>query len=367
MRKPNHRQQKILLLDDEQDLLDLYRDILLELPSKPEVHTTSSGAQAIKILETDPFSLLICDLSMPKMDGLQVLAIVRRKFPQLRTAILTSVADEQFRARAYSMGVDLFLEKPSTGQEIRLMKDCLESLLDQEAQEGFRGFQSKSLVDIIQMEGLSQSSSTLKIHHRKQEGRIWFINGEIIDAETDNLRGEEAFHKILAWRTGSFESAPPDLNRNRTIQASYHALLLESARTIDESPVSDEEGGLSSTGLESEAAEVSGLRKIVRKSGVEFALALPEADSDLGLESWGLDNAEEIAEWTRAMSRELDALGEGLNVGHWEEVQGLGMQRSLGLAHRRDTTLCVGFHRSLSREEMERTMKEILAEEDLEC
>jgi DNA-binding NarL/FixJ family response regulator len=51
--------------------------------------------------------LLISDLNMPKMDGLQVLMLVRRKFPQLRTAVLTSVADEQFRARGYAMGIDL--------------------------------------------------------------------------------------------------------------------------------------------------------------------------------------------------------------------------------------------------------------------
>ena len=71
--------QKILLLDDDPDLLDMYREILAQLPSRPEIHTASSGSRAMAMLEAEPFQLLICDLKMPKMDGLQVLAIVRRK------------------------------------------------------------------------------------------------------------------------------------------------------------------------------------------------------------------------------------------------------------------------------------------------
>src|ERR1051326_408394 len=100
---------KILLLDDDKDLLELYREMLSRLPSQPEIHTATSGARAIALLESEPFSLLISDLNMPKMDGLQVLTIVRRKFPQLRTAVMTCILDEQFRARAYPMGFALFV------------------------------------------------------------------------------------------------------------------------------------------------------------------------------------------------------------------------------------------------------------------
>src|SRR5207244_4647288 len=71
---------KVLLLDDDQDLLELYREMLARLPSQPEIHTATSGARAISLLESEPFSLLISDLNMPKMDGLQVVTIVRRKF-----------------------------------------------------------------------------------------------------------------------------------------------------------------------------------------------------------------------------------------------------------------------------------------------
>ena len=196
---------KVLLLDDDQDLLELYREMLARLPSQPEIHTATSGARAISLLESEPFSLLISDLNMPKMDGLQVLTIVRRKFPQLRTAVMTSVVDAQFRTRAYAMGIDLFLEKPNTSQEITFFLDCIESLLGREMDGGFRGVQSKSLVDIIQLECLSQSSSVLKVTNGSLTGKVWFKNGDLIDAATQDLTGEIAFHKILSWNTGNFE------------------------------------------------------------------------------------------------------------------------------------------------------------------
>src|SRR5689334_21926090 len=159
---------KILLLDDDPDLLDMYKEILTQLPSRPEIFTASSGARAMAMLESDQYRLLISDLKMPKMDGLQVLSIVRRKYPQLRTVVLTSVADEQFRSRVYALGVDLFWNKPSTEEEIKLFLECIESLLGRDAQGGFRGVQSKSLMDIIQLECLSQSSALLRISNGNQ-------------------------------------------------------------------------------------------------------------------------------------------------------------------------------------------------------
>src|SRR5881392_336722 len=219
----------ILLLDDDPDLLDMYREILSQLPSRPEIFTATSGIRAMAMLEAEPFRLLICDLKMPKMDGLQVLSIVRRKYPELRTVALTSVPDEQFRSRAYALGVDLFWHKPTSEQEIKMFLECLESLLGRETESGFRGVQSKSLVDIIQLECISQSSSVLRITNGSLTGKIWIQDGELIDAEAGELTGEPAFHKILSWRTGMFETLAPDASRPRTISKSYNALLLETA------------------------------------------------------------------------------------------------------------------------------------------
>src|SRR5205807_10274232 len=219
---------------------------------------------------------LICDLKMPKMDGLQVLSIVRRKYPQLRTVALTSVPDEQFRSRAYALGVDLFWHKPNTEQEIKMFLECLESLLGREIESGFRGVQSKSLVDIIQLECISQSSSVLRITNGPLAGKIWIQDGEVIDSEAAELSAEPAFQKILSWRNGNFETLPAEPTRPRTVFKSYNALLLETAQALDESREAATNGDNASP-----AAAASGpLAKLSQIEGVEFVLAMKPGENN---------------------------------------------------------------------------------------
>src|ERR1700722_9445408 len=260
---------KVLLVDDDKDLLDLYREILAQLPSRPEIFTSTTGARAIAMMEAEPFTLMVCDLNMPKMDGLQVLSIVRRKFPDLRTVVLTSVMDEQFRSRVYGLGVDLFWQKPGSSEEIKQFIDCVESLIGRERQSGFRGVQSKSLVDIIQLECLSQNSTVLKIINGPLTGRIWVQNGEVIDAMTDGLVGEDAFRRLLSWKAGNFESLPAEPNRTRTIFNSYQGLLLETAQAHDEAH-SRKESGTATMRVDAD----SPLAALCHCPGVEFVLVL---------------------------------------------------------------------------------------------
>src|SRR6185503_7010242 len=227
-------QHRILILDDDPVFLELYKEWLSQLPSKPEIYTSTSGARAMAMLEAEPFRVLICDLRMPKMDGLQVLSIVRRRFPELRTVVMTGASDEEFRSRAYALGVDLFWLKPDTQQNMEMFLECLESLLGRDADSGFRGVQSKSLIDIIQMECLSQSSTVMRITRGSLTGKIWIQAGELIDAETEGARGEAAFRRILEWKSGTFENLPPEPDRERTIHKPVNALLLETAQAMDE-------------------------------------------------------------------------------------------------------------------------------------
>jgi len=349
---------KILLLDDDADLLELYRDMLGRLPSQPEIHTATSGARAIAILESEPFTLLISDLNMPKMDGLQVLTIVRRKFPQLRTAVMTSVVDEQFRARAYAMGVDLFLEKPNTSQEISFFLDCIESLLGREAMGGFRGVQSKSLVDIIQLECLSQSSSVLKITNGMLEGKIWIQGGDIIDAETQELKGEKAVQRVLGWKSGNFEVLPAEPSRTRTIFTSYQGLLLEVSQAIDEAAgAAEAAAGAVETGKQ---AAVSPLADLARFNGVEFVLSVREAEREK-VESWGVELPEKLAQWTHQSMDRIRSLGDALRAGSVNRVEVIGPQRSVAIVSRGGADLVVGFNRALSHDIVRETMKNVVA------
>jgi CheY-like chemotaxis protein len=355
-------QPKILILDDDQDFLDLYKEMLTQhLPSLPDVRTANSSARALSLLESESFHLLICDLNLPKMDGLQVLSIASRKYPHLRLVVLTGIRDDQFRTRAYAMGVDQYWIKPETDQEMGLFMESLESLLNRESQGGFRGVQSKSLVDIIQLECLSQSSSVLRISNGAAEGKIWIQNGEVIDAEAPGLAAEPAFQRILSWKTGSFETLPSDPARTRTIFTSYQGLLLNTAQALDEAasqevPTTD----ASAPSLGSGAAGMAPLlAELSQMNGVEFVLAAT-AEKGGAQDFWGLENPKPVAEFARGTLESFRELGERLQVGQLQQVVGTGPQRKVAVAPCGQSHLCVGFPPSLGVDALRDTMRNIL-------
>jgi len=297
-------------------------------------------------------------LKMPKMDGLQLLSIVRRKYPELRTVVLTSVVDEQFRSRVYALGVDLYWHKPGSEQEMSQFLECLESLLGREFEEGFRGVQSKSLVDLVQLECISQSSTVLRITNGPLNGRIWITNGEVVDAETEEARGEDAFRRILSWKAGSFEFLPAEPHRPRTIFKSYNALLLETAQAIDETNQTDAPtpapnghppaGG--STG-------VNQLNAIVETDGVEFALKMM---SENRVDSRGLEHPDHLVGWSRQSIIRFGALGETLQAGSLEQITAVGPQRNVALAQKGAASLCIGWKTELRAGDIRDRMKKIL-------
>jgi DNA-binding NarL/FixJ family response regulator len=326
---------KILILDDEADWLEMCREVLAQLPSKPEIRTATTGAHAVAQMDAEPFRLLLCDLKMPRIDGLQVLAIVRRRFPDLRTVVLTALEDEEFRSRAYALGVDLFWLKSDMQQNMKMFLDCLESLLGRDMADGFRGIQNKSLMDIIQMECLSRNSTLLRLTRGPLVARIWIQDGELIDAEVQGAHGEAAFRKILYWKSGTFENLPPEPTHQRTIQKSVNALLLESAQSMDE----DME-------QQTEIIEKTTHRKTVwrisllTREGAEFVVAIPPEGEP---ETWGSQNADLQAKWARRAMELSRQLGERLEAGPLSHIAGTSAERNVLALTRENKLFLVGW------------------------
>jgi CheY-like chemotaxis protein len=342
--------QKILILDDEQDLLEIYQEILARLPSQPEIRTASNGHDAIAMLENEPFALLLVDLNMPQMDGFQVLAIVRRRFPTLRTVVMTGATEDDLRGRAYRIGVDLFLEKPKTGREIIFFVDCIESLLERESQGGFRGVQSKTLLDIIQLECLTQNTCVLKITSESGEGRIWIQKGEIIDAVVEDKSGKAAMVEMLGWKAGNFEVLPYGLPRPRTIHLNYESLLMETAQSMDEAATAEGEP----TTPESLLASFS------RFTGVQFTMAVDMEDGKT-FEHCGCDDPAALSVWIAQTAQTFKTLGSKLQAGELLDVEALGVQRHLSVLSSDAEALGIGFTRALGLGQIRDTLKQIEA------
>jgi len=332
---------KILILDDDTDWLSLCREQLGALPSRPEILTANNAKRALALLETEEIRLLISDLKMPRIDGLQMIAIVRRRFPATRTVVLSGLEDEEYRSRAYALGVDLFWLKAEMQRNSKLFSECIESLLgqaDRESDTGFRGVQSKSLMDIIQMESLSRTSTVLRVTHGPLVAKLWMQDGELTDAECEGARGEAAFQRLLAWRTGTFENLPAEPGRERTIHKPVNALLLESAQSMDES---------ANPSTAPESVESNLHRKTMWKlaqltrEGAEFVVAVPLAGGEP--EALGTQSVAAFGEWTQRAAAIARRLGERLEAGPLSHIAGQSLERNIVLLVRGERAFLVGW------------------------
>lgn len=335
---------KILIVDDDPGVLELYSELLSALPSHPEIFSASNGPRALAMLRGQSFRLLICDLKLPKMDGLQILAIVRRSFPELRTVVITGMQDEEFRSRAYALGVDLFWLKPDTEQNMQMFLQCIESLLGKDIELGFRGVQSKGLMDLIQMECLSQASTVLRITRGPLTGRLWILSGELIDAEAEGVRGEAAFRRILSWKSGTFENLPAEPGRERSIDKPVNALLLEAAQAIDETAMPTE----GSSAEQAEQVEQANHRSTVwrlgalTRAGAQFVVSLPEKGEGEP-EGLGTEATSELVQWMRQANQAGQILGQRLQAGPLAQVEGAGLDHRVVLLSQANKSFLVGW------------------------
>ncbi|MGC8830539.1 MAG: response regulator [Verrucomicrobiia bacterium] len=349
---------KILLLDDDEDLLALYKGLLNNLPSKPEVYTTTNGARAVAMLDAEPFSLLITDLQMPQMDGFQVLTLVRRRFPNLKIVAITAVLDEQYRNRAYALGVDLCWQKPTSEQETKLFLECIEGLISYESDEGFRGIQSKNLVDLIQIECLCRNSTTLKVISGEIEGKIFILQGEIIDAEIGDLRGEIAFKKIISLKKGSFHYLPPEPDRERKIFSSYNGLLLDAAQTIDEVKATDKTDLPDASEVGDRTPLENPVTAISKTEGVEFVFESDETATQ-PQDFYGLDDPAAFHNWAVNTIKFWKDFGQNLAIGDLKEIIASGRQCKVVLRTKENKILCVGLSPTVTNEILPDLMKKI--------
>jgi DNA-binding NtrC family response regulator len=101
---------RVLIVEDEAR----YRDLLLRaLPDMGfEGAGAGSGEEAMRLMKEQPFHILVLDLNLPGMHGLELLEKVRGKWPDIRVVILTGFGDLDVAKQAIRLGVDDFLTKP---------------------------------------------------------------------------------------------------------------------------------------------------------------------------------------------------------------------------------------------------------------
>jgi diguanylate cyclase (GGDEF)-like protein len=114
---------RILLVDDEEFYLQLYADILAG--RRYQVRTAKSGREALAFLRRERFDVLVTDLLMREMDGLELTEQVRESFPWVDVIVVTQRDDVRLAVKSMRMGVFEYLTKPVDRDELLLTLDRL--------------------------------------------------------------------------------------------------------------------------------------------------------------------------------------------------------------------------------------------------
>jgi CheY-like chemotaxis protein len=108
---------KVMVVDDEQDVQSLFRQKFRKeiKQNQIKIDFAFSAQEALESLQNKQkncFVLIIADINMPGMNGLELLRIVKERFPYLRVFIITAYDDDQKYQIAREYGADEYLTKP---------------------------------------------------------------------------------------------------------------------------------------------------------------------------------------------------------------------------------------------------------------
>ncbi len=122
---------KFLIVDDEQDVVDNVSE-LFTLRNYAVV-TATSGKKALELVEKEKPNIIILDIRMPDINGIDVLKEVKKNYPKIRVIMLTGIEDEATKNMAMALGASGYFTKPySYAELIELSRKLIQEICQEE-------------------------------------------------------------------------------------------------------------------------------------------------------------------------------------------------------------------------------------------
>ena len=103
---------KLLIVEDEEAIRRVLVKILKEDDSKYEIQEASDGVKAIEMIKNQDFDLVLCDIKMPKMDGIEVLEKTKAEKPELPIVMISGHGDLETAVETMRKGAFDYISKP---------------------------------------------------------------------------------------------------------------------------------------------------------------------------------------------------------------------------------------------------------------
>ncbi|MDY6796726.1 MAG: response regulator [Actinomycetota bacterium] len=107
---------KLLIVDDNEGVRHLVSRWLERAGFM--VREAKDGAEAIEKVKEDPPEIILADIRMPKIDGIELARIIKSDYPYIKIILMTAYSSPQTIAQARREGVDDYLEKPFTKDQV---------------------------------------------------------------------------------------------------------------------------------------------------------------------------------------------------------------------------------------------------------
>ncbi|WP_417909170.1 response regulator [Candidatus Electronema sp. PJ] len=187
--------KQVLIVDDEPELL-LSIKSGFEHNGHFHVLTAENGRDALDLLDRNRIDLVVTDLRMPVMDGIELLSVMSESFPEVPHIVMTAFGTPLIEKQLKKAGALNVLDKPL---DIEALEMAISKALDVHEEQS-RSLFGLSLSSFLQMVAMEEKTVHIKVFHPSgRNGSLFFREGELIDAEVDHLTGDAAALEMLAW------------------------------------------------------------------------------------------------------------------------------------------------------------------------
>jgi DNA-binding response OmpR family regulator len=206
----------ILVVDDEKNIRLTLSQALETL--RVEIDTASNGEEALAKLNEKEFGLILLDIRMPGMDGMEVLRRVREIRPDIRIIMTTAYGTIESAVEAMKLGAVDFLQKPFDPEEIR---ELVSRVMDREKLDEQRSLNYTSCIELAKKCIGDRHFDAAVEHVRKaifidpERPEAFNLLGALMEIRGDRIEAQKNYRAALSLDP-SYEPAIQNLHRSTT-------------------------------------------------------------------------------------------------------------------------------------------------------
>jgi twitching motility two-component system response regulator PilG len=223
----------ILIVDDDKkfqhlvvDGLKAYGSVTTRQITDLIVKSATNGEEAVSVLTRFKVDLVVCDIKGLATHGFALIAYMKQSEYRDIPVIVVTADTPEMKSRLDQMGVSDYLKKPFVLFELL---EKMMGVLDESSKVLISDFTVPNFLKALNTE---KKTCTVEVTSQQNVGYLHLENGKLIDAETNDLTGDNAVIEVLRWQNTELKVNGLSSNKRR-IRSPINQLLIQAAQTKD--------------------------------------------------------------------------------------------------------------------------------------